>query len=161
MVHHLLEIDIRLPAAYQKLSIPFPFPNPDARKRMVVVIVVIARPPGHGTAAASLGAKSDQGLVLQSGGVDEVLPRFIFRAGCSRVVWICGTFGEQEVDGSEGGQAGGDDAEVDFGAGPDDDGGDGPADVWRGAVEFGADDEEDDGDGNDARVDREWRIHDK
>ena len=155
-LHHFLEIDIRLPAAYSKLSIPIPIPIPtNDRKRMVVIV---DRPSHH---AAPLGAESDQCLVLQGGGVSEILPRFVFRAGCSRVVWICGSFGEQEVDRAEGGEAGGDDAQVDFGAGPDDDGGDGPADVGGGAVESGADDEEDDGDGDDASVEREWRENDK
>ena len=60
-------------------------------------MVVIVPRPGHDVA---LGAKSDQRLVLQGGGVGEVLPRFIFD-GC--VVWVYGSFGEKEVDGAEGG----------------------------------------------------------
>ena len=105
---------------------------------VVVVIIIVAPRPGHG-ASAALGAESGQGLVLQGGGgVREVLPRSIFRRCCG--VWVCGSFDEEEVDGAEGGEAGGDDAKVDFRAGPDHDGGYSPADVRGAAVEFGADD---------------------
>ena len=57
---------------------------------------------------------------------------------------------EEGEDGAQRGEAGGDAAEVDFGAGPEGDGGEVPGDVGGGRVEFVAGYEEDYGDGYDA-----------
>ncbi len=57
---------------------------------------------------------------------------------------------EEGEDGAEGGEAGGHAAEIDFGAGPEGDGGEVPGYVGGGGVELVAGYEEDDGDGDDA-----------